>query len=592
MQNPKVLYKEYNTNQLFLPMDLEEMIPPHHISRLIHHVVEQMEEEPFEKAYPGGGRSPYHPKMMLKIVLYAYTQKITSGRQMARACQENLPMMWLAARQTPDFRTINRFRSERMKGLIDRVFESLVLQLVAQGLTNPEQYFLDGTKVEANANKYSFVWLKATKRYQQALSEKIRGFLEEAVQCAQEESEEQPLTEEMKDLRTLSSAILADLHEKDTQKTSALVASHQAQQLADQLQQMEEAYETKQHPKKTTRMIRKLRKYFQNDALPRLTKYEAHHRIAAGRNSFSKTDPDATFMRMKEDPMRNGQLKAGYNVQIGTNRQFILHYTLHPNPTDTKTLIPHLASLAQTALPPPKRFIADAGYGSEENYLHCEELGLEPLIPYAYFRKEQSKKFKETLKYWQNWTYHAEDDSFTCPFGRTVDFLQYQTKKEGEHTKYLKIYECEDCTDCPYKAECTTSKGNRRIYYNPTFEELKANVRHKLLEDETAKALYAQRKIEPESVFGNLKQNLGCTRFCLRGKEKVHIEFGLYAMAHNVIKWWIQWMKSQGKESMGRFLQKTRWRVLRFSAAFSTFGSAPLSYTWFLIEKTSPLLPD
>lgn len=447
MNNPSVTFLHYNMDQLHLPMDVGEWIPANHIVRLIHQVVEQMDLEELLSQYPGGGRSSYHPRMMLKIILYAYTQQITSGRRIAKMCQENLPMIWLSGRSEPDFRTINRFRSEKMKDTIGTVFQALITQLVEQELTDPSTYYLDGTKIEANANKYSFVWIKATQNYQTKLSEKIHAFLEEAVLLAEEENEAEPLLDSMTDLSAMAEKILTSMEEspKNKKEPSLLTAEH-LQSITDQIERVETEYQQKELPRRRQQKVRKLKKLFQDDFLPRMRKYEAHHRIAQGRNSFSKKDPDATFMRMKEDHMRNGQLKAGYNVQMGTNNQYILFYTLHPNPTDTRTLKDHLLAHAKTALPAPKHLIADAGYASEENYLFLDDEKIHALIPYNTFRKEPTKRYQTNLRYWQNWEYHPLEDYFVCPQGRFVEFSHYAKKKDAYgYTRDLKIYECEDC---------------------------------------------------------------------------------------------------------------------------------------------------
>ncbi len=133
-------------DQLFLPMDLEELIPPGHVVRVVNEAVNRISDDVFLKYYPGGGRSSFHPKMLTKVLVYAYTQKIYSSRQIAKALRENIPFMWLAARQTPDFRTINRFRSQRMKGLIDDVFAAVLQLLIEEGYVTMEHYFLDGNE--------------------------------------------------------------------------------------------------------------------------------------------------------------------------------------------------------------------------------------------------------------------------------------------------------------------------------------------------------------------------------------------------------------------------------------------------------------
>ncbi|MBM7680466.1 transposase [Pullulanibacillus pueri] len=174
MKHDHISFIDYNMDQLCLPLDLEVKIPQNHLSRIVHQAVEQIDNAILYRVYPGGGRTSYHPKMMLKVILYAYAKGIYSSRKIAAQLQENIYFMWLANHQQPDFRTINCFRSERMKGVIYEAFFSIVDLLHQQGLVTLEEYFLDGTKVEANANKYTFVWKKATERFDAKLDEKYR----------------------------------------------------------------------------------------------------------------------------------------------------------------------------------------------------------------------------------------------------------------------------------------------------------------------------------------------------------------------------------------------------------------------------------
>ena len=538
MNNNKVTYIQYNMNQLQFPTDLSEWIPKNHIARIINEVVENLDIKILENAYTGGGRSSYHPKMMLKIVLFAYTQKVTSGRKIAKMCQENVPMIWLSGRSTPDFRTINRFRSERLKECISDIFESLVTYIVNQELANTDIYYQDGTKIEANANKFSFVWAKSTKNYQEKLTEKIKEFLREAENMAKEENIESELISEMKDLSEISSDILKSLEEKDSKYKKAIISSDDIKNIGEHLESVEAKLEEISTDKKhRVNPIKKLRKKFSDDFYPRMKKYEKYNSILGKRNSFSKTDHDATFMRMKDDYMKNGQLKAGYNVQIGTNNQYVLNYSIHQNPTDVRTFIPHITEMSNRKVVVPKIIVADAGYSSEENYLFCADNNYVDLIPYNMMRVEEKNSFKKDIKNWKNWDYEFIYDRFICPNNRNVEFKKYDVRKEKYGFKRdLKIYECESCEGCPLKEKCTKSKGNRQIQYNPVYEEFKSNTKEKLLYDEKYIEIYSKRKIEPETVFGNLKANLSFTRFSLRGIKKVKIEFGLIAMAHNLIK--------------------------------------------------------
>ncbi|MFC4305310.1 transposase, partial [Cohnella boryungensis] len=209
-------------------------------------------------------------------------------------------------------------------------------------------------------------------------------------------------------------------------------------------------------------------------------------------------------------------------------------------PTDTRCFIPHMEQLAASSLPMPKTVIADAGYGSEENYLYAVGEEKEPcfdfLMPYGNYMSEKTRRYKKDIRHASNWTYEAHDDRFVCPNGRYVRFKKYQTKKNASGLEQsFKIYECEDCRDCPFKASCTKAKGNREVHWNTIWEELKAKAK-KALEDDEKSAIYARRKVEVESVFGHIKGNRSFRRFSLRGLEKVHTEFGIVALAHNLLK--------------------------------------------------------
>lgn len=342
------MYIQYNMDQLFLPMDLEEDIPSNHLVRVVNEAVNRLDDKIFAKAYPGGGRDSYHPKMLTKIIIYAYTQRIYSSRQIAKAVREHIPFMWLAARQRPDFRTINRFRSERMKDVLETIFTAVLGFLVEAGYIKLEQYFIDGTKIEANANKYTFVWGKAVTKHKARLQEKVKALFASIEEAQRQEDAEQ------------AGHDLPELGES---------SSITSEKLETALQQLEEKLQNKPKNKPLKKAVRLVRK----DLLPRLAKYEQQQQILGERNSYSKTDPDATFMRMKEDHMLNGQLKPGYNVQIGTENQFIVGYSLHQRPTDTRCLKPHLEKVKAVLGKLPGTVIADAGYGGEENYTYLRK---------------------------------------------------------------------------------------------------------------------------------------------------------------------------------------------------------------------------
>ena len=520
----KRVFQPYTNRQMMMILDLEQFIPAHHIARAVDEMVESMPDDLLEKQYRGGGRAPYHPKMLLKVILYAYTQKVYSSRGIERMVTENIPMMWLAAMQTPDHRTINDFRGIRMPEIMEEVFEQFLLQLIEEGVIDLHHIFVDGTKIEANANKYSFVWGKAVQNYDQKLREKIQALVKEVQVLTEEEMNEYGIETQLEKV--------AETFEKEVVQITEAIEREADKERKKSLRQERSA------KKKQIKTI-------QTDYLPRLQKYEQQRQILGERNSYSKTDTDATFMRMKEDHMKNGQLKAAYNVQAATQNQYIVGYELFQRPGDVRCFQPFMEKLMARNLRVPEVVVADAGYASEYNYLYAlgeedreeaEDPRFQLLAPYNTYLKEKKRSFKHQKKNAKNWLYLEEDDCFICPNNQRVEFIKYQEKttKDG-FVQSFKIYECEDCSECPFKSSCTTAKGNRQVHWNTIYEELKAKAK-KALEDEHFSILYAQRKVDVETVFGNLKGNLSFTRFLLRGLVKTRTEFGLIAIAHNLRK--------------------------------------------------------
>ncbi|MBQ1690511.1 MAG: transposase, partial [Firmicutes bacterium] len=247
--------------------------------RVVNTIVDELDLSTLYDRYPGGGCPAYHPQMMLKVMIFAYSQKIYSSRQIAKALRENINFIWLSGGNTPDFRTINRFRSD-MKDIIEDVFYEIVHLLVEKGYIRLESYFLDGTKIEANANKYTFVWNKAVKGYDRKLDIKVKEHLAMIDRVVAEEN-----------------AIYLDDDLEDL--GSEPITS-------EQLEGVVESIDTRLKDDPKNKDLKKVSRKLQKDFLPRKVKYEKANEIFKGRGSYSKTDPDATFMRMKEDHMLNG----------------------------------------------------------------------------------------------------------------------------------------------------------------------------------------------------------------------------------------------------------------------------------------------
>ena len=503
-------FKDYTMNQLQLPLSFEDFIPQNHLVRVVNTIVDSLELTPLYDKYKDGGCPAYHPRMMLKVMIYSYSQKTYSSRMIAKALRENINFMWLAGGNKPDFRTINRFRLD-MKDIIEDVFYEVVKLLIEKKYIKLQNYFLDGTKIEANANKYTFVWNKSVTNYDRKLDEKIKKHLREIDRIVAEEN---------------NIYLDEDLEEKGENSRIG----------AEQVASVVESIDKKLKESPQDKLLKKKSREFKKDILPRKQRYEACFETFEGRNSYSKTDHDATFMRMKEDAMLNGQLKPGYNIQIGTENRYIVGFTLHPNPTDTKTMIPHLKHLEEKLGRLPENIVADAGYGSEENYEYLQEKQVGSYVKYNKFHWEKKKKNRENPYLAENLPYDEETDSFLCRAGKRLLYAgsrKYVT--EAGYETRRDQYRCEDCSGCPYAAECKNTEKPRTIRVSHRLNELKKKVNENLCSEKGLK-LRSQRVVEVEQTFGRIKGCWSFRRFLLRGKDKVKIEWGLIAIAHNITK--------------------------------------------------------
>ena len=503
----KVIHKFYNQNDsLLLPPSLGELISSSHPVRIVNDILDRFDISDIEATYKSGGTSSYHPRMLLKIVVYAYLCNVYSGRQMEKLLRENIHFMWLCGMNRPDFRTINRFRSERLSGgRLEGVFTKVVELLNDEGLVSLNVQYIDGTKIESVANKYTFVWKGSVEKNKAKLIDKVRGVLSVAEEeLAIEESAEIPEELPQKEFERRAEKILSKMDELGISKG------------------------------KRRRLIEKTA----SESKSKLDEYDRHLETLGERNSYSKTDPDATFMRMKEDAMNNGQTKPGYNVQISTENQFITNYGIFWNPNDQGTLIPYLDSFVQRYGMQSKDIVADSGYGSEKNYEHLFANGMTPYVKYNMFHAEMKRKYKDNPFLPGNMYYNKEQDYYVCPMGQHLDFIYY--KKEKSDLGYIStksVYMARDCSRCPLRGMCYKGKADRRtIEVNHKNNAYRAMARE-LLTSEKGLEHRSRRPIEPEAVFGNIKFNHGFKRFRLKSAEKVSVEWGLVAIAHNLRKY-------------------------------------------------------
>ena len=500
----KVVFKSYNPNDnLLLPPCLGDYLPQNHPARVVSAIIDRLDISEIEAGYVGGGTSSYNPRMLLKVIVYAYLNNVYSGRQMEKLLVENIAYMWLSGMQTPDFRTINIFRSKRLADKFDNIFTQIVLLLHEENLVSLKVQYIDGTKIESVANKYTFVWKGSTEKNKVKLENNVREVLKAA-----------------------ESALA--MENTDEQQT---LTSDEMEKRADRI--LKKMDETGLSDKKMRKSIEKVK----CESAPKMKDYEDKLETLGDRNSYSKTDPDATFMRMKEDAMNNGQTKPGYNIQISTENQFITNYGIYWRPTDQGTLIPYLTSFSNRYGMQSEEVCADSGYGSEQNYNFMFGQNIVPYVKYNMFHAEDKRKYVKNPFLPQNMFYNEAEDYYVCPMGQHMNLIgNFKSVSDLGYVSVISKYRSQDCSRCPMRGKCYKGKSDRReIEVNHQANAFKKEVKE-LLWSEKGLKHRSNRPIEPEAVFGDIKFNHGFKRFRLKSNRKVKVEFGLVATAHNIRK--------------------------------------------------------
>ena len=270
----------------------------------------------------------------------------------------------------------------------------------------------------------------------------------------------------------------------------------------------------------------------------KMREYEQKLDILGERNSCSKTDPDATFMRMKEDAMNNGQTKPGYNVQISTENQYITNYGIYWQPNDQGTFIPFMTSFSDRYGFQSDKAVADSGYGSEQNYAWMDMNEIEAFVKYNMFHAEDKRAYRNNPFLVRNLYYNAEDDYYVCPMGQHMEHIgDIRSTSDLGYVSTISRYRAKNCAGCPLRCLCYKGKADFRVIeVNHRNDEYRAQAKERLTSEE---GLYhrSRRPVEPEAVFGDIKFDHGFKRFRLKGNAKVKVEFGLVALAHNLRKY-------------------------------------------------------
>lgn len=513
------LQKDYTLNQsgyqLKLPLELETIIPKNDSVRLLSQFVEEMDVTDLYSTYDR--INSLSPRTLLKIVLYSYMNGDYSSRSMELNCKRDINFMFLLeGHSAPDHATLARFRSIHFAPCSKRILAEVSNILFDLGEISGETIFIDGTKIEANANKYTFVWKKAVTKNQAKLLIKLADFVAEC--------------EQLYDIKIVYGNVIKIKHLKRLRKklyalknAGNITFVHGIGKRKTPLQKSIEALE---------------------EALSKLKEYTQKIHICGERNSYSKTDNDATFMRMKEDAMGNGQLKPAFNLQHGVDSEYITWLTIGPQPTDTTTLIPFLKDAEQHLKFKYKNITADAGYESEENYLFLEANNQIAFIKPANYEISKTRKYKNDIGKIENMEYDKISDFYTCKNNRklTVSHIRHNKTKTG-YVSEKTIYTCENCNDCSYKSDCIkgnnckTPLGERTkvLQVAKTFIKHRKEDLERIISDEGV--LYRMnRSIQAEGSFGDIKQDMQFRRYLSKGTANVLAESTLLAIARNINK--------------------------------------------------------
>lgn len=508
----KLAIKPDNRKQnLLLPPSLDELVPENHMVRVVDAVIDRLDISDILSTYRGGGNSAFNPKMMLKVLVFAYLSNVYSSRRIEELLRRDICFMWLAGMKRPDFRTINYYRGKRLKEGFDAVFTQVVRLLHEEGFVSLKVQYIDGTKIESVANKYTFVWRGSVEKYDARLKAKTEALLRQIEQNHSIENQENPVSEELT-----------------------------AEEVAERVGRIREKVDADNLSKEERKALRQI----ETDAVPRMNRYKGQLETMGSRNSYSRTDPDATFMRMKEDAMLNGQLKPGYNVQISTENQFITNFGIYQRPADTLTMISYMESFRTRYGMQSDEIVADSGYGSEENYEYMFRNGMTPYVKYNMFHVEQRRGYRSNPFRVSNLFYNPDDDFYVCPMGQKMKFVRQEKRYTASgYQQTVSVYRAGRCEGCPLRGQCHKSRRDRQIEVNHTLDDYKARARG-LLTSEQGLKHRSKRPIEPEAVFGQIKECGRFRRFRLKGLTGAKIDFGLKALAHNLRKLALAWAKS------------------------------------------------
>ena len=515
---PDTDYTTFNQNyQIKLPLNIELSVPASDPVRLLSAFVEGMDLSDLYKTYDRIRKNQATPRQMLKIVLYAAMNRLYSSRDIESACRRDINFMYLLEGvPAPDHATIARFISLHFSECSKKILAEMSEALHAMGELSGKSIFIDGTKIESCANKYTFVWKKAVTKNQAKLIEKIERF---TAGC-----------EDLYGIRIVYNDKLGIGTLKRLRKELMKIRDKEGivfvQGIGHRKSQLQKSVE-------------ELDEYMR-----RLGDYTEKLKVLGTRNSYSKTDPDATFMRMKEDAMRNGQLKPAYNIQHGVDSEYITWVDISAHPTDTRTLIPFLRDMEKHLSFKYTEIVADAGYESEENYAFLEENGQLSFIKPTNYEISRTHRYRKDISRSENMTYDKERDLYICHAGKELSVLyERNPKNESGYRRTITIYGCSECRGCRYKADCIHGNNcntpmeerNKTLQVSKKMREYREKDLKRITSEYGAQ-LRMNRSIQAEGSFADVKEDMNFRRYLYRGKKNALAESIILAMGRNISK--------------------------------------------------------
>ena len=459
------------------------------------------------------GRIRYNPVNMLKTVLFGFMDEgCISLRKLEDNCKVNIRYQYLMDGKRPSYRTFGYFINRVLKNQAESLFYEITGKIIAKEHVDLNHLYIDGSKFEANANKYSWVWKKGTEKSRFRLYAKISTLLEEIngmLNC---------------------SGVKTEINSE--------YAPEYLELLLDKLHEIWNLDEERfvhgrgHHKSPEQRNYEKLKVY-----LNKLKEYGKKLRICGeNRNSYSKTDHSATFMRIKKDYMGNDQLLPAYNIQVGVADEYIAVLDVNQYRSDMDCFVPLLEKFYEHHGIYPKYPVADAGYGSFNNYLYCSEHGMEACMKYPMFLKDTTdKKYQQDPFRVVNFK-TAADGTLICPNGKHFRFLYRKNIRGNRYGRQEEIYECEECSGCPYAEQCKKTPHNRRVSLNRELTKIHKEVKGRLT-DTHGFLLRQNRAIQAEGTFGVMKNDREYDRIVRRGMDSVKMEVFLVSIGFNLYKY-------------------------------------------------------